>query len=314
MDKETLSSDRVISALTEKIKKLEEYIVKDRESRRNELAREREREARALREALSPFYLSEQDARRKIADLQDKVDIYIDEHERLGERVSAIDATNTTLERRIQIWEDARGRKRKASLSTHGRVVMSPDSNYTSASSVESDTTSSSVNISPRPASPVNPPLQIGVVTPSPRSSGVLNHRATSRHNSQGRVHNQRHSQTSGGSGEPRSSGFLSIDLAQRMRTKQPKPVRTEERLLPVRGLPVGNEKFSSSSLSSELAAQAQSKASTGALPVSGLLSSSSSAPASDMRLAKKRKQEEDMMALDVLATASVSRPLADRA
>lgn len=310
---EGLSSDRIIAALAEKIKKLEEYIAKERERRKDEMSRERhiwENDARVLREVSSQLYSKEQDMRRKLMDLEDKVDTYYDEHTRLGERVSAIDNANANLERRMSTWDDARGRKRKASINAEGQGVMSPESNYTSASSVESDIALSSTNISPQSASPVNLPLQIGMVIPSPRSSGVLNHRATSRHKPKDHVHSQRQPQALGVNGEPRSSGFLSIDLAQRLGKKQPSPASTVERLLPVRGLPVADQKARSSSTSSGISSPPQVKTSSGALPVSGLLSDSPTRTGFDMRLPKKRKQQQGVMALDVLANASIASPM----
>lgn len=312
-DGEGRSPDRIITALADKIKKLEEYIARERQIRRDELFRERqlwEREVRVLREAVSPFYQNEKDMRRKLMDLEDKIDTYYDEQHRLGERVSATDHANMNLERRVQIWEDTRGRKRKASITVEGAGVMSPESNYTSASSIESDTASSSANISPQPASPVNPPLQGGIAIPSPRSSGVLNYRATSRHNSRDHDHNRRQPQMTNANGEPRSSGFLSIDLAQRV-GKYSSSARPEERLLPVRSIPVGDPRGRSPSVSSRLPTPPQGKAPTGALTVSGLLSHSPTRPGSDLRAAKKRKQQNGTMALDVLANASVARPLA---
>lgn len=308
-----LPPDRVITALAEKVKRLEEYIAKERETRKDELSRERqlwEREARVLREALSPFYLSEQDMKRRLKELEDKVDTNHDEQSRLGERVMAIDNANMTLERRIQMWEDARGRKRKASLSREGHGVMSPESNYTSASSIDSDATSSSANISPQPTSPINPPAPISVIVPSPRSSGVLNHRAASRQSCGDHLHGQRQLQASGMNSEPRSSGFLSIDVAQHLRKKQPSPVSPNERLLPVGGDSTQGKKACSPSVSSGLPTPPQGKVSSGALPVSGLLSDSPTRPDFEMRSPKKRKQSS-MMALDVLATASIASPLA---
>lgn len=309
-----LSPDRVITALVEKVKKLEECIVKERESRKDELSRERqlwEREARVLREALSPFYHTEQDMRRKLLDLEDKVDANYDEHNRLGERVLAIDDANATLERRIQMWEDARGRKRKASVGVEGHGVMSPESNYTSASSIESDTTLSSTNMSPQPPSPANPPMPVRIAVPSPRSSGVLNHRAVPRHSGGHSFHDQRQLPMPGMVSEPRSSGFLSIDLAQRLRRKDASPPEAKARSLSGRRGPSAEQKARSPSTSSELPTPPQGRVSSGALPVSGLLSNSPTRADLDTRSPKKRKQQNGMMALDVLANASMASPLA---
>lgn len=309
-----LSPDRVITALVEKVKKLEESIVKERESRKDELSRERqiwEREARVLREALSPFYHTEQDVKRRFMDLEDKVDANYDEQNRLGERIAALDDANTTLERRMQMWEDARGRKRKASIGVGGDGVMSPESNYTSASSIESDMSLSSANVSPQPPSPVNPPLSVRIAVPSPRSSGVLNPRAVARIGGGHCLPDPRQVHMPSMASEPRSSGFLSIDVAQRLRRKEASPAEAKERLLPDRRGPSGDQKASPQSITSTLPIPPQGKVSSGALPVSGLLSNSPSRPDFDMRSPKKRKQQNGMMALDVLANASMASPLA---
>lgn len=306
----------MITALVEKVKRLEDCIIKERELRKDDLSRERqlwEREARVLREALSPFYHTEQDMRRRLIDLEDKVDANYDEQNRLGERVAAIDDANATLERRIQIWEDARGRKRKASIGVDGHGVMSPESNYTSASSVESDMTLSSANVSPQPPSPVNPPVPVRIAVPSPRSSGVLNHRgaSASRHGSGHYLHEQRQPHMPGIVSEPRSSGFLSIDLAQRLRRKEASPAEAKERPSPDRRGPSGDQRTSPPSTCSGLPTPPQSKVSSGAIPVSGLLSNSPVKSDFDMRSAKKRKQQNGTMALDVLANASMASPFA---
>lgn len=311
---ERMSPDRVITALVEKVKKLEDFIIKERETRKDELSRERqlwERETRVLREALSPIYHNEQDIRRRLLDLEDKVDINYDDHARLCEKVSAIDDANMTLERRVQMWQDAHCRKRKASIGVEAHSVMSPESNYTSASSTESDTTSMSTNISPQPLSPMDPSLPISVIRTSPRSSGVLNPRATLRH---GRArllhHDQQQYHVAGAPTEPRSSGFLSIDLAERLRKKS-SPPEPKERLLPVASISSRSSKASPASIPSGLPTPPQAKAPSAALPVSGLLSDSPTRSDFDARSPKKRKQQNATMALDVLASASIASPLA---
>lgn len=241
-------------------------------------------------------------------DLEEKIDSNYDEHHRLKERVVAIDHANTSLERHVQTIDDARGRKRKASISAGRCRIMSPESNCTTASSVGSETTSSSGNISPQPPSPVNLPVPSNPTVVSPRSSGVLIHRATSRHGSVGQNHDPRQVPTAALANEPRSSGFLSIDLAQRMRRKQPSPTGSHEKLLPVGGNIPDHQSGKSVSITS---APPTYKKSPGAIPVSGLLSTSPTRPGFDQRSLKKRRQQNGMMALDVLANASVERPLA---
>lgn len=304
-----LSPDRIVSALVDKVRKLENVVVKEREARNNTLTRERqawEREIRVLREALAPFYHSESDMRRRLAQLEDRLDSDHDEQARLKERVVAIDDASITLEKRIEDCEESRGsRKRKASLGQDTTGVMSPSSNYTySSSSASSDVTSVSAQRSPQPPSPVNLPLPVYAVVDSPRSSGVLNLKTGF---ALGQVY-QRESLKHDFQivEEPRSSGFLSINLAERLRSYQV-PLEASTNKSPVTIIDRSIDQYKTHITSNGLPSPPHNKVTSGALTLSDLLTSPPGD--ADIRSPKRYKpQTNGMMALEILANATVER------
>ncbi|KAK5945066.1 hypothetical protein PMZ80_002269 [Knufia obscura] len=223
-----LSPDRVVGALVEKVKNLEELVIKERESRVDQMSRERqrwEREVMVLREALAPFYHTEADLKRRLLELKDKVDSTYEEQCRLKERVVTIDDASITLERRVEDCVFSYCRKRKASLGHDEVGVMSPESNYTYSGSSASDATSVAAHISPQPPSPLNPALPGSINTDSPRSSSVLLLSSAARQSEGNHAYVAQHKRQSlGFDHEPRSSGFLSIDLAERLRDHKFEP------------------------------------------------------------------------------------------
>lgn len=301
-----LSPDRVVGALAEKVKKMEDALTKERETRDSLLARERqawEREVRVLREALAPFYRSEQDMGRRLLEVEDRLDRTSDEYVRLQERLSAIDDASITFERRLENYEMAPSRKRKADNGLEGNGVMSPESNDASSFS---DVTSISQR-SPQPTSPMNDHLPAShCAAYQPRLNGVLNTTSAPRlvHDPSA-YHSQHRQQMPSPEDEPRSSGFLSIDLAERVRRHKPSPPTMKGANLRV--LPSINQALPSPPLAS------YGNAVTGALPVSGLLSNAFCKPVIGLEShsSKKRKQENGIMALDVLANVTVASPLA---
>lgn len=308
-----LPTDRVVSALVEKVKKLEELVIKERETRNNLISRERqtwEKEVRILREALAPFYRSESEMRRKLLELEDKLDMTGDEAARLKLKVSTIDDINTALERHLAESEIAKCRKRKASLGHDTNGVMSPDSNYTCSSSA-SDATSISLQRSSQPPSPKMPCPPPAAAMTSPRSSGVLNLTSGARydhtHNVQS-IH-EAHRLPSPSS-EPRSSGFLSIDLAERFRNQTIYPGPASH---PTRPTINGMHHHKAAGFApSGLPSPPDHKISSGALPVSGLLSEDPYPKQLDVRSPKKLKQQNaSMTGLELLA--NVATPLAQR-
>ena len=100
------------------MKRLEDTLHNEREVRENIINRERqawEREVRILREALTPFYKSEQDMRRKLVEIEDRVEGNYDEQLRMKERLVAVDDASMTVERRIEDLETSRGKRRRIS-------------------------------------------------------------------------------------------------------------------------------------------------------------------------------------------------------
>lgn len=207
------------NALLERIRRLEETIHHEREIRENGLQRERslwEREVRILREALAPFYKSEQDMRRKLVEIEDRVEGNYDEQVRLKDRVVAVDDANMNLERRVDELEQARAKRRRISRTTIQEDPMmqassSDDRRISDERSVYSNSShalSPGSNFNPLPPEPEEP-----------RSSGILNlvemtarsriHPTPSARSVQYRPE------------EARSSGFLALDLAERLGKNQ---------------------------------------------------------------------------------------------
>lgn len=308
-DERRLSPDRIVSALAEKVRKLEDIVVKERETRNNMALRERqswEREVRLLREALVPFYHSESEMKRRLAQLEHRSLNNDEDHFQLKERMSAIEEVNTSLERRMQQPGSSHPRKRKASLDHETVVVMSPESNYTySSSSIASDTTSISTQRSPQPPSPISLPVPIAMTVASPRSSGVLNLKPKLPPEL---VYPGQLTQQLDSDIEPRSSGFLSLDLTERLRRHKLSPNPAEVLPGTVSGLNHIYHK-SPSTISSGLPSPPHSKIPSRALPVSGLLSTGTRND-KEARSPKRHKQQSDgMLALEILANATVQQP-----
>ena len=307
----TISPDRIVSALVDKVKKLEEVVIKERESRNNILTRERqiwEREARVLREALAPFYQSESDMKKKLTQLENRLNNNYDEQTRIKDRIVAIDDASITLRNRVERYELAQGnKKRKASLSHEMNGVLSPRSNYTySSSSAASDTTSTSTQRSPQPCSPTDIPAPTLSTFDSPRSSGVLNLNTDHIYgNPRQRVaHNK---QNLGVNNEPRSSGFLSIDLAERLR-RQKIASSNNHGVLETKKTDIRSHKLNH--VSHELPSPPPYKAGSGAMPLSSLLAPNNWTEPD--RSAKRYKPEtRGMMALEVLANVTVDQTVA---
>lgn len=307
-----LSPDRVINALLEKVKKLEDIVIKERELRNSEISRERqawEREVRVLREALAPFYQSESEMKRRLMQLEDRLDSSYDEQSRLKERVVAIDDASMTLERRVEDVELYKKRKRKASLIHETNSVMSPESSYTyTSSSAASDATSVSTQRSPQPPSPMNLPVPVSTSVASPRSSGVLHLKSGPRY---GHAYQPHKVQLPSPVDEPRSSGFLSIDLAERLRKHKLSPSSNAEVLPSISATTNGMYIQRAPTMAHGLPSPPPGKAPDGALTVSGLLSPAIR-PEHENRSAKRYKQDVNgIMALEILANATVEQTVA---
>ncbi|ETN40551.1 uncharacterized protein HMPREF1541_04828 [Cyphellophora europaea CBS 101466] len=202
-------------ALLERIKRLEETIHHEREIRETALQRERslwEREVRILREALAPFYTSEQDMRRKLIEVEDRVEGNYDEQIRLKDRVVAVDDANMTLEKRVDEIEQSRSKRRRVSRQpVQEDVPMYPNSSDERRISDERSVNSNSSYA----LSPSSNLMPLAPEREEARSSGILNlveMTARSRLHPTPPVRAVQHRPE-----EARSSGFLALDLAERL-------------------------------------------------------------------------------------------------
>ena len=281
-------------ALLERIRRLEETIHHEREVRDNAFQRERvlwEREIRILREALAPFYKSEQDMRRKLVEVEDRVEGNYDEQVRLRDRLVALDDANMALERRIDDVEAFKAKRRRISRpriheDTLMQVSSSEDRRISDERSVYS---SSSHALSPGSVfTPMQPEAE------EARSSGILDLVARSRLHASPAIRNTNDRE------EARSSGFLALDLAERLGKTQ---VTTTEQAIPTTGAPPPygwlRDRHSPPGY-------AQSD------PDASLRRSPNSAPPGHFladHSPRKRKLPEHM-ALDVLADVSMASPM----
>ena len=211
-------------ALSERIKRLEETLQHERELRENCMNQERQawgREVRILREALAPFYKSEQDMRRKLVEIEDRIEGNYDEQLRMKERLVAVDVVSMGVERRLHDLETSRGKRRRISQQhlpedIHPNGQLTQDARGTSSNVDDRSTYSASSRaLSPNGTTSALPDSQ------EARSSGILNLMNMPRctpHAAPRRKSPSAH--------EPRSSGFLALDLAERSRNRTSGPGR----------------------------------------------------------------------------------------
>jgi hypothetical protein len=207
------------TALSIRVQRLEDTLQQERAMRETAIAEERrarEREVRILREALHPFYKSEEEMKRKLIEVEDRIEGTYDEQLRLKDRIVALDDANMALERRLEETEGTRPKKRRTS-----RQVPNGLSNGVGSDSHSHDNAlssplgqSSSLSTSSRAISPTGPTLHVADHD-EPRSSGILN-----------LVNLQEPPPVTSTPREPtpreevRSSGFLEISLAERLALK----------------------------------------------------------------------------------------------
>lgn len=287
-----------ITALVHKVQRLEEALQQERALREAMLTderRAREREIRILREALHPFYRSEEEMRRKLVEVEDRIDRTYDEQLRLKDRLVALDDANMALEKRL---EDAEGPKR--------RRVTRPDINglsYDSRSDINGHTSAhssppgqlsvSSRAISPRDSGPLPTDRE------EPRSSGILNLVDLAEP-----LQNVRTSRELTPREEPRSSGFLEISLAERLASKFAASPPKD---------------FAATAASMQAHAPHQTQYSHGSqanvLPIFispriGAATRSSSEASPTDSYTRKRKWDDELRPLDVLANLSAASPM----
>lgn len=198
--------------LVDKIKHLEEALLEERKIREAAIQNEKhiwDREVRMLREALAPFYKNEQEMRRKLVELEDRVEGNYDEQVRIRDRVMALDDANMTLERRIDEVESKPKRRRIT------RQVLSDDTSSDTRRPSSNTDERSLRTPSSRALSP-NGPFPATTEAEEPRSSGILNLVEMSRS-----TPIEIPPRVSPTQEEARSSGFLALDLAERLAARK---------------------------------------------------------------------------------------------
>ncbi|OAP61222.1 hypothetical protein AYL99_03423 [Fonsecaea erecta] len=159
--------------------------------------------------------------RRRIVDIEDRVEGNYDEHVRLRDRVVAVDDATMSVEKRVEELEDFRFKRRRVSRnntqdqpSQNGYVSSDPDNFRRVPSSVDGGSvrTPSSRALSPNGTAPAPVPEP-----EEPRSSGILNLVAEMPRPGPFVNLPQRLSPPQE---EPRSSGFLTLGLGERLKEK----------------------------------------------------------------------------------------------
>jgi hypothetical protein len=314
---ETLSSSDAVSAIAEKlnfvidkVKRLEDVIHQERSNREASLLRDRhnwERDIRILREALAPFYQSEKDMKRRIVEVEDRVEGNYDEHVRLRDRVVAVDDATMGIERRVEELEGSRNKRRRVGRPNVHEVLQNGyvSSDQDNFRRISSSNDGGSVHTpSSRALSPNGPPPNAS--REEARSSGILNLVAELPRPTPFTLPPR----LSPPHEEVRSSGFLTVDLTDRLKEKAtsdpPRPIvpKTAARITPPQ----------------DRASPATSTKSIPDVPTrvtwSPLEINHSKMPIIDVitlpgnMSPRKRKHELDHLALDVLADVTVASPL----
>jgi hypothetical protein len=207
------------TALLNRIQRLEDALQQERAARETAIAderRAREREVRILREALHPFYKSEEEMKRKLIEVEDHLEGTYDEQLRLKDRIVALDDANMALERRVEETEGTRPRKRRTSRQVPNGVSNGVGSDNHSHDSALSSPLGQSLSLSTssRAISPTGPRLHV-TEHDEPRSSGILNLVNLPEPLPMAPTPRERTPRE-----EVRSSGFLEISLAERLAFK----------------------------------------------------------------------------------------------
>ncbi|EXJ62650.1 hypothetical protein A1O7_03088 [Cladophialophora yegresii CBS 114405] len=302
-----------INILVEKVRRMEEAIQNERSDRENALQRERsmwEREVRILREALAPFYQSEKEMRRRIVDIEDKVEGNYDEQLRLRERVVAVDDATMSMEKRMDELEDSRSKRRRVVRNhVHEQnfqpdYMSSADDNFRRISSSNdgaSVRTPSSRALSPNGVAP--PPA---IVPEGPRSSGILNLVAEVPRPATFVNLPQRLSPPQE---EVRSSGFLTLDLGERLKERASEQatqvaIHQAARITPPQDRPSPTVSVHSSVDGAPKASRSPPEPANARLPIIDIMILPQN------KSPRKRKHHLDHIALDVLADVTVASPL----
>lgn len=303
-----------MNALVDKVKRLEDTIQNERSNRENALQRERqmwEREVRILREALAPFYSSEKEMRRRILDIEDRVEGNYDEQVRLRERVVAIDDATMSMEKRVDELEGFRSKRRRVGRNhIHEPTVLNdyvssdPDNfrRISSSNDGASVRTPSSRALSPNGVAPPQ-----AVEAEGPRSSGILNLVAEVPRPPTFANLPQRLSPPHE---EPRSSGFLTLDLGDRLKEKAATEhaaqvtLHQAARITPPQDRPSPAGSVHSNRSAPPIDSRTPPESINTKLPIIDIM------VLPENLSPRKRKHHLDHIALDVLADVTVASPL----
>lgn len=176
-----------------------------------------------MREALTPFYKSEQDMRRRLVELEDRVEGNYDDQVRLKDRVVAIDDASMTVERRVEDLEISRGKRRRISRQYLAEDGIPNGQHPDEMRRVSSNLDERSVHSSSSRALSPNGHIHIITEGDEARSSGILNLMDMPRSTPHAAPKPKPPPVE-----EPRSSGFLALDLAERLgnRKQSSEPAR----------------------------------------------------------------------------------------
>ncbi|KIW76049.1 hypothetical protein Z517_10794 [Fonsecaea pedrosoi CBS 271.37] len=303
-----------INVVFDKVKRMEETIQNERSNRDSALQRERqmwEREIRILREALAPFYQSEKEMRRRIVDIEDRVDGNYDEHVRLRDRVVAVDDATMSMEKRVEELEDFRFKRRRVGRNNtqdqplqNGYVSSDPDNFRRVSSSIDGGSvrTPSSRALSPNGTAPAPAPEP-----EEPRSSGILNLVAE--------IPRPGHfvnlpQRLSPPQEEPRSSGFLTLDMGERLKERAASEqvaqisVHQASRITPPQDRPSPSNSAKSNQDIPSRATRTPPEILNPRMPIIDVMVLPGNVSP------RKRKHHLDHIALDVLADVTVASPL----
>lgn len=283
------SAERSLSALKDQVEGLEDIIRKEISMRDDWLVSHRDRyeqEVQLLKEALSTAHRNGIETKKALLTVENKLERCRKEHVELTARVEATDNVGTTLEKRMVSIEAATTRKRKASHSPDRADVFSPKSVDTSS---HSDTPPASDTRSPQGSPPVHTSVNVEVSrgepqSNSPRSGGVI---------ARSSVDSQLETRRAEDHAEPRSSGFLSISLTERLRHQRSARPHATAR---------------TPSLTAECSNSPRLK--TAPRLTTGTLSLPAFSCSDSGLSMKQSKRHRNLMALDILANATVARPL----
>ncbi|RMZ83649.1 hypothetical protein DV738_g1013, partial [Chaetothyriales sp. CBS 135597] len=325
-------------ALLARMKGLEEALKRERQNREDDLRRLQElweSDIRMLREALAPFYKTEVEMRRKLTELEDRVDRNFDEQVLLKDRFLALDEANMLIEKRMEHMEGG-PKRRRIRPSTGEGDSLTNGKTATNGTRVMSSHAEERPGLSSASSRALSPQTTFAPVPEreEPRSSGILNlvdplgpRPYTTQAPSlplprlmvpirQRLVMHERQ--------EARSSGFLALDLAEREGTGNKESVGLERAASQPRAESLASDKLSPPHYSHSNPDRSTGGRSPNFLSLLPPPQPPPGPPAytllgrldkvdhglAGQSLSRKRKQLADHLALDVLADVSMANPL----